>query len=132
METSMNNTSIQEVLNLEQAADSESALAPNQPSIVRVGDTLICSGSVPMLIPQGGAHVRAVEIRLPLFAQRPCVTATLYSPESVGPAFIIYNIKVNKLSTNQTQIVINATNPQGAVNVPFTYFCDYVVIGKAA
>ncbi len=132
METPMNNTPIVEQPNLEQATDFEPALASNeQHSIVRVGDTLICSGSVPMVIPQGGAHVRQVEIRLPLFAQKPTVTATLHSPETPGNIFGIFSIKTNRLG-NQTQIVITASNVQGAVNVPFTYFCDFVVIGKAA
>lgn len=124
METSTNNTPIVEQFDLEQALRSESALATNQPSIVRVGDTLICSGTLPMHAPATAKHTRGVEIRLPLFAQRPSVTATLYSPESVGTTFVIHNIKVSELSSNQTQIEIAAVNDKGVSDLPF--FCDFV------
>lgn len=129
METSMNNALTVESFDLEQALRSESALAASKPSVVRVGDTLICSGSVPMIIPTGGAHVRVVEIRLPLFADQPTVTATVHSPETPGAFFSIYKILTHTLS-NQTRIVIAAVNAHGGNSFP--YFCDFVVIGRAA
>lgn len=99
-------------------------------SQVRIGDTLICSGTVPMIIPQGGAHVRQVEIRLPKFSPKPTVTATIYSTESPGNVFGIFSIKINNIG-NQTQIVITATNVEKAFAVPYAYFCNYIIIGKS-
>lgn len=99
-------------------------------SQVRIGDTLICSGTVPMIVPQGGAHVRQVEIRLPKFSPKPTVTATIYSTESPGNVFGIFSIKINDIG-NQTQIVITATNVEKGFAVPFAYFCNYIVMGKS-
>jgi hypothetical protein len=132
METSMNNISIEKLFNLDQTTAFQPLPPINQTSIVRVDDTLICSGTVPMVTPETAKHVRVADLRLPPFAQKPSVTATLYSLESVGTTFVIYGIKVNKLSNNQTQIAIAATNTiiGGASDLPF--FVDFVVIGKAA
>jgi hypothetical protein len=102
----------------------------NNKSQVRIGDTLICAGTAPMVIPQGGAHVRQVEIRLPKFSLKPTVTATLYSTESPGNVFGIFSIKINDLG-NQTQIAITASNVETGFAVPFAYFCNYIVIGKS-
>lgn len=89
-------------------------------SILRVEDALICSGIERMLIPQGGAHVRAVEIRIPAkFAGRPAVTATVRpvaGPAGAGTVFGIFSIKVNDLGA-ETQVVIQATNVQKGVPV---------------
>jgi hypothetical protein len=109
METSANDISIEKLFNLDQATAFQPLPSTNQTSIVRVGDVLICSGTVPMITPETAKHVRVADLHLPPFAQRPSVTATLYSLESVGTTFVIYTIKVNKLSTNQTQIAIAAT-----------------------
>ncbi len=132
METQMNNTPIVEQFDLEQATEFDSALVANQPSsVIRVGDTLICSGSVPMIIPQGGSHVRQTEIRLPKFAQKPIITATLHSTDSPVNVFGIFSIKINDLG-NQTQVGITATNVERGVGIPSTYLCNFIAIGKAA
>jgi hypothetical protein len=128
----MNTQTNQNTNTIEPAVDFERTLATDAlPSILRVGDTLICSGTVPMIIPQGGAHVRQAEIRLPKFAQPPTVTATLHSTDSPGNVFGIFNIKINDLG-NQTQVAITATNVQTGVAIPSTYLCNFIVIGKAA
>lgn len=131
----MESQTTQNISDPEQAVGSTPLPPATGLSIARVGDTLICSGSVPMIIPTGGAHVRVVEIRLPLFAQRPNVTATVHSPDSLARVFGIYKIQVSKINApadQQTRIVITAGNTQVGVNVPYTFFCDFVVIGKAA
>jgi hypothetical protein len=97
-------------------------------SQVRIGNTLICSGKVLMIIPQGGKHVRQVEIRLPKFSQEPTVTATIYG--GVGNVFGIYSIKVNLLQ-GFTQISITAAHVQAGVGIDSDYFCNYIVIGES-
>lgn len=115
---------------MEISQNSPSFNDQNNKSQVRIGDTLICAGTAPMIIPQGGAHVRQVEIRLPKFSSKPTVTATLYSTESPGNVFGIFSIKINDLG-NQTQIGITASNVETGFAVPFAYFCNYIVIGKS-
>ena len=84
-----------------------------------------------MVIPLGGAHVRQVEFRLPRFRKKPVVTATVYSNQSPGPAFAIWDITINDLGA-ETQIVISAANVQTGVPVEYTYFCSILVVGEAA
>jgi hypothetical protein len=88
-----------------------------------------------MLIPQGGAHVRAAEIRIPAhFSGQPAVTATVRAitdPAAAGSVFGIFNIKVNRLGT-ETQVVIQATNVHSGQAVQGDFVCDYVIIGNAA
>jgi len=107
-------------------------------TLLRVEDVLICSGIEPMAIPQGGAHVRAAEIRIPAkFAGQPTVTATVHpttGPAGAGTVFGIFSIKVNRLGDQTqvvTQVVIQATNVQKGVPVQGDFVCEYVVIGKA-
>jgi uncharacterized protein (DUF2345 family) len=101
--------------------------------MLRIRDALICSGIKRMLIPQGGAHVRAAEIRIPAhFAGRPTVTATVHAvtgPGGVGTVFGVFSIKVNRLG-EQTQVVIQATNVLKGLAVEGDFACDYVVIGN--
>lgn len=103
-------------------------------TLLRIEDALICSGIEPMIVPQGGAHVRAAEIRIPAkIAGQPSVTATVHAttdPAAAGTVFGIFSIKVNRLG-DQTQVVIQATNVQKGVPVEGDFVCDYVVIGKA-
>ncbi len=124
---------IDTVTEISQNSPSSTRLTNDQDnrSQVRIGDTLICSGTVPMIIPQGGAHVRQVDIRLPKYSPKPTVTATTYSTESPGNVFGIFSIKINDLG-NQTQVVITATNVEKAFAVPYPYFCNYIVIGKSS
>jgi hypothetical protein len=66
-----------------------------------------------MVTPQGGAHVRAAEIRIPAhFTGQPTVTATVHAitaPASTGSVFGIFSITVKRLGT-ETQVVIQGTN----------------------
>lgn len=104
--------------------------------LLRVEDALICSGIEPMIVPSGGAHVRAAEIRVPAkFAGVPTVTATVRPTSGApgaGTVFGIFSIKVNELGA-QTQVVIQATNVQKGVPVEGGNFvCDYLIIGKSS
>jgi hypothetical protein len=102
---------------------------------VEVEGALICSGSEPMVIPTGGAHVRAAEIRIPArFDPPPAVTATVHpttGPGTIGAVFGVFSIKINELGTTQpeTQVVIQATNVQAGVRVEGDFVCEYVIVG---
>jgi hypothetical protein len=113
------------------AVDSSALETPS--TVLRISDALICSGIARMAIPEGGAHVRAAEIRIPAhFAGRPAVTATVHAvtgPGGVGTVFGVFNIKVNRLG-DQTQVVIQATNVQKGLAVEGEFACDYVVVGN--
>jgi hypothetical protein len=95
-----------------------------------LGRTHLFYGNVAMVVPAGGGQVRQAEIRLPLFSGPPAVTATVFSPQSPGEAFVIYNIEVNQLG-QQTQIVFSATNVETGVPSNLNYWCSYVVVGPA-
>ncbi len=102
--------------------------------IVEVDGALICSGREPMIVPTGGAHVRAAEIRIPAqFESAPAVTATVHpttGPGTVGTVFGIFSIKINEL-TNETQVVIQATNVQAGVQIEGDFVCEYVIVGPS-
>ena len=102
----------------------------NHREVLQVAQTLICSGTAKMIMPQGGAHVRQVELRLPRFKSDPAISTTIFSMDSPGNAFAVWSVVMNYLG-NQTQIVISACNVQTGQPVPFEYFCSYVIIGQA-
>ena len=57
--------------------------------------------------------------------------ATVFSEESVGIAFAIFQIQVNPFEDiGQTQIAIAAQNVNPENVVDYTYWCSYVVIGQ--
>lgn len=82
-----------------------------------------------MIIPAGGAHVRQAEIQLPGFTQPPAITATVFSPQSPGTAFVIYNITVVH-NPQQTLIKFSATNVQSGVPSDLPFWCSYIVNGN--
>ena len=102
--------------------------------VVEVDGALICSGSEPMIVPQGGPHVRAAEIRVPArFAAPPAVTATVHpttGPGTVGAVFGIFSIKINELQ-GETQVVIQATNVQAGVPIEGDFVCEYIIVGSS-
>jgi hypothetical protein len=99
-------------------------------NILPVNDMLICSGTVPMGIPAGGATVRQVTIWLPAFVGDPSVNVTVFSQTSPGNVFGVWDIKVNRVG-KQTQIIVSAINVEKGHKVPYLYYCSYVVIGRA-
>ena len=99
-----------------------------QSRIEELGPMRIAYGNALMVIPEGGAHVREVEIRVPLFSGPPAVTATVFSPESPGTAFAIFDIKAQPLE-GQTQIVVAAANVDIGKPVTYEYWCSYVIVG---
>ncbi len=101
-----------------------------KPNVVRIGDTLICSGVALMGIPSGGKQFRSIEIRIPSkFIGTPTVTATIVPTQGPGTLFGIYSIKVNPLG-NETQVAIEAKNVENGVGVPFRFVCNYVIVGN--
>ena len=86
-------------------------------------------GTVRMVIPSGGPITRSCEIRIPPIHDYPCVLATVFSAQSFGPAFAVYQIIVNDLG-GQTQIAISAVETSGSTNQQFEYWCSYQIIAK--
>jgi hypothetical protein len=105
-------------------------LQPQQ-NVVQVGNVCIYSGTQMMVTGAGGPIQRSTEVWLPLFVGQPDVTATVFSEESVGIAFAIFQIQVNRFEDiSQTQIAIAAQNVNPENVVDYTYWCSYVVIGQ--
>ena len=99
------------------------------PHVVSIGNNLLVYGRALMIIPQGGKHVRQVAVFIPAtFNGTPSVTATVYSPESPGTMFSLYNVKVNDLGY-QTQVAFSAANIQIGVPSDYRFICNYVVTG---
>ena len=99
------------------------------PQVVSIGNNLLVYGRALMIIPQGGKHVRQVAVYIPAtFNGTPSVTATVYSPESPGTMFSLYNVKVNDLGY-QTQVAFSAANVQIGLPSDYTFICNYVVTG---
>jgi hypothetical protein len=99
------------------------------PRVVSIGNNLLVYGRALMIIPQGGKHVRQVAVYIPAtFNGTPSVTATVYSPESPGTMFSLYNVKINDLGY-QTQVAFSAANVQIGLPSDYTFICNYVVTG---
>ena len=109
---------------------AQSVIPPDiTPQVVSIGNNLLVYGRAIMIIPQGGKHVRQVAVYIPAtFNGTPSVTATVYSPESPGTMFSLYNVKVNDLGY-QTQVAFSAANVQIGVPSDYTFICNYVVTG---
>jgi hypothetical protein len=109
---------------------AQSVIPPDiTPQVVSIGSNLVVYGRAQMIIPQGGKHVRQVAVYIPaLFNGTPSVTATVYSPQSPGTMFALYNIQINDLGT-QTQVAFSAANVQIGTPSDLTFVCDYVVSG---
>jgi len=60
----------------------------------------------------GRRHVHQAEILVPLFSGRPAVTAAVFSPQSPGEAFVMYNVEVNQFG-QLTRIVFSSTSWSG-------------------
>ena len=100
-------------------------------AIIPLGNYLICAETLPMFIPAGGAHVRQVFFYLPKLQPDLTIVATVYSNQSPGNAFAIWDITIAQ-SANQTEIKVSATNVEKGFAVPFDYFCGIVVVGRPA
>jgi hypothetical protein len=92
------------------------------------GGSRIFCGNVIMAVPAGEAHLRQAEIALPAFSSAPAITTTVFSPQSDGEAFAIYNIDVVR-EAEQTVIKFWATNVQTGVPSDLQYWCSYMVVG---
>ena len=105
------------------------------PHVLQINDTVIYSGIAEMGIPSGGAHVRAMGLRLPVsFLEPPAVTATVRAitgPATVGVVYGIWSVEVTEISPGDTQVVIHAANvSQEGHPHDGDFLCDYVIIGK--
>jgi hypothetical protein len=109
---------------------AQSLIPPDiAPQVISIGSNLVIYGRAQMIIPQGGKHVRQVAVYIPAqFNGTPSVTATVYSPQSPGTMFSLYNIQVNELG-GQTQVAFSAANVQVGTPSDYTFVCDYVVSG---
>ena len=109
---------------------AQSVIPPDiPPQVVSIGNNLLVYGRALMIIPQGGKHIRQVAVYIPVtFNGTPSVTAPVYSPESPGTMFSLYNVKVNDLGY-QTQVAFSAANVQIGVPSDYTFICNYVVTG---
>jgi hypothetical protein len=109
---------------------AQSVIPPDiAPQVVALGNNLLVYGRAVMITPQGGKQVRQVAVYIPAtFNGTPSVTATVYSPESPGTMFSLYNVKVNDLGY-QTQVVFSAANVQIGVHSDYTFICNYLVTG---
>lgn len=94
--------------------------------------SLACWGIAEMFIPDGGAHVRQVLLRLPKFAQTPSVTTTIFSDESSGQMFSVSNLTFNDDDPDATICKVSASNVEIAVDSDFEYLCHFHVIGMPA
>jgi len=91
----------------------------------------VYDGNAAMIVPAGGAHVRQVEVRLPLFSAAPAVACSVFSPQSLCTAFVIYDSHARPPGA-QTQIVFSATNVESGVTSDLPFWCSYIVAGKPA
>lgn len=101
----------------------------NQNHDIIINDMCICAGTVKMVIPEGGAHVRQADVRLRKFISTPTVTASISSMDSNGTMFSLWSNQINDLGS-ETQIMFTAANVEIGKPSSFTYFVSYVVIGK--
>jgi hypothetical protein len=98
------------------------------PDII-IQEMCICTGTVTMIVPPGGKHVRQVDVRIRSFIGTPTVVASIESPDSNGTVFCLWSTVINNLGT-ETQIVFSATNAQVGQPSDFTYNLSYIATGK--
>jgi len=101
----------------------------NKAHEVRIGTTLLCSGTCAM-IPGTDHKVRQCTIDTSPFAAEPTVTVTLYSNDSAVPPFVVTGI-TKALQATGASIKVTA---QAAFNqpAPTAFLCDYVIVGESA
>ncbi len=86
-------------------------------------------GTATMGIPEGGKHVRQVSVFLPPMSRRNAVTTTLYSTESVGQGFVVFNMK-KVYEKDFTQFAISAQNMDKGEPQDWEYLLDFMVIER--
>ena len=86
------------------------------------------SGRQAMVIPTDSA-LRSVNIAVnALFKQNPVVNLTIWSPDTPGNMFTVYNLKFNYDQT-KTYVGVETGNVTIGQHVPYLYYCDYIIIG---
>jgi hypothetical protein len=99
-------------------------------------ESSIYSGTVPMVIPQGGNIQRHMEVHLPEFSEQPTVLATVFSndPANPGSTFVVVSVTANTLyispTLTVTQVIVDAQNTHAHQNVAYDFLCSYLVVGK--
>lgn len=96
---------------------------------------MVCWGRKKMC-PESGDHTRGAAFYTPMrFAGDdksllpPVVTATIFGRDSVGTAFVVYNIKV-KAEGAKTLIAVHAQNMELGCPSKLAFWCNLVAIGK--
>lgn len=120
----------------ENTAVEASAATAVGPDVLSVGDSHICSGVEPMIIPGDNKHIRDVGIRLPVqfIDDRPAVIAVCHAtegPAAAGLGYVVYQIGVARQGLTHTFVRISAANPTAGQQIDGLFVCNYVVIGKA-
>ena len=96
----------------------------------RKDGSLICWGIVELFIPEGGAHARQGYLYLPKFAETPSVTTTIYSDESSGQMFSVWNLTFDDGDPSTTLCKVSAANVEIGVPSQLKYLCHFHAIGK--
>lgn len=86
-------------------------------------------GTATMGVPEGGKHVRQVSLFLPPLSKPHVMTTTLYSSDSTGAGFVIFNIK-KVYEADYTQIAITAQNMDKGEQQDWEYLLDFIVIDR--
>lgn len=101
--------------------------------IIQQGNTAIVADRVEMFIPDGGAHVRQCYIQVPYgFKGRPVVLVTIQSVDSPGNALTVWSIEDASSTATNTIFKVSATNVEGRYDIPYTYWCDFTMMGELA
>jgi hypothetical protein len=100
------------------------------PDIV-IGKMCICSGTIFMDIDDGTAVRQVIKTGIHPFKSTPVVTATIFSPESQGTMFCIFDI-TTVLTAGATEIKVTAANTDTGTPSKYKYFCSYTIIGRIA
>jgi len=97
-------------------------------------DAVLTEGRQMMGIPQGGSHVRSLELRLPYLSDFPAVLLAFHNNTPGGPGFQVYSLVTNVLGPNQLQVAFDAdrtTEPFG-LGVNDTITCHYMIFQRVS
>ena len=100
----------------------------NKPDII-IGDMCICTGTIDMVIPDGGSADRQATLRIRKFYDTPVVVASITSPDSNGTMFCLISVKISEVE-GDTQIDFWAANVEIGTDSDFKYVLSYNVTGK--
>jgi hypothetical protein len=92
------------------------------------GDFTAYAGTV-LMSPGADDSSRVVEFEIDaIFDNPPTSSLTIYSRDSPGPMFAIYNLTI-VADGGLTVFKVEAENVQIGSKVKYDYFCDFIIIG---